>query len=193
MECKLSEVRQQDDVVVRLDSQDVRKRDSSKYLGSMIQGNGEIDEDVSNRIGAGDRVRNETVREKVGVASLEDKMCEGRLRWFGHVMMRDTDAPVRRCERKRVNIICLGDLCPSLSFIESVNWPTCIRIQETGDARVPVLHVPHLLPSILTILTSSDRPQLSFRRFLQLSFTLLCIVTGVTSSGDNPILRANIG
>ena len=29
------------------------KRDSFKYLGSMIQGNGEIDEDVSNRIGAG--------------------------------------------------------------------------------------------------------------------------------------------
>ncbi|PHT38866.1 Eukaryotic translation initiation factor 2 subunit 1 [Capsicum baccatum] len=28
----------------------------------------------------GDRVRNETVREKVGVASLEDKMREGRLR-----------------------------------------------------------------------------------------------------------------
>lgn len=30
-----------------------RKRDSFKYLGSMIQGNGEIDEDVSNRIRAG--------------------------------------------------------------------------------------------------------------------------------------------
>ncbi|KAM3234157.1 hypothetical protein P3L10_019516 [Capsicum annuum] len=47
----------------------------------------------------GDRVRNETVREKVGVASVEDKMREGRLRWFGHVMRRGTDAPVRRCER----------------------------------------------------------------------------------------------
>ncbi|KAF3671555.1 hypothetical protein FXO37_07974 [Capsicum annuum] len=44
----------------------------------------------------GDKVRNETIREKVGVASVEDKMREGRLRWFGHVMKRDTDAPVRR-------------------------------------------------------------------------------------------------
>ncbi|PHT33828.1 Nicotianamine aminotransferase B [Capsicum baccatum] len=47
----------------------------------------------------GDKVRNETVREKVGMASVEDKMRKVRLRWFGHVMRRGTDAPVRRCER----------------------------------------------------------------------------------------------
>ncbi|KAF3612549.1 Bifunctional D-cysteine desulfhydrase/1-aminocyclopropane-1-carboxylate deaminase, mitochondrial [Capsicum annuum] len=40
----------------------------------------------------GDRVRNEIVREKVGVASVEDKMREVQLRWFGHVMRRGTDA-----------------------------------------------------------------------------------------------------
>ncbi|PHT34196.1 ATP-citrate synthase alpha chain protein 2 [Capsicum baccatum] len=47
----------------------------------------------------GDRVRNEIIWDKVGVASVEDKMREGRLRWFGHVMRRGTDPPVRRCER----------------------------------------------------------------------------------------------
>ncbi|KAF3635097.1 hypothetical protein FXO37_26166 [Capsicum annuum] len=47
----------------------------------------------------GDRVRNETIREKVGVASVEDKMREVRLRWFGHVMRRGMDAPVRRYEK----------------------------------------------------------------------------------------------
>ncbi|KAF3645787.1 Villin-5 [Capsicum annuum] len=166
LECKFSDSRQEDEVVVKLDSQDVCKRDSFKYLGSMIQGDGEIDEDVSNRIGAGwmkwrlssgvlcdkkvpfklkgkfyrvtvrpamlngaecwlvkhvhiqklkvaemrmlrwmcgltkwDRVRNEIIRDKVGVASVEDKMREERLRWFGHVMRRGADAPVRRCER----------------------------------------------------------------------------------------------
>ncbi|PHU03841.1 E3 SUMO-protein ligase SIZ1 [Capsicum chinense] len=46
----------------------------------------------------GERVRNETIREKLGVV-VEDKMREGRLKWFGHVMRRDADAPVRRCER----------------------------------------------------------------------------------------------
>ncbi|KAF3645205.1 putative pre-mRNA-processing factor 6-like [Capsicum annuum] len=46
-----------------------------------------------------DRVRNEIIREKVGVVSVEDKIREVRLRWFGHVMRRGMDAPVRRCER----------------------------------------------------------------------------------------------
>ncbi|KAM3234823.1 hypothetical protein P3L10_014859 [Capsicum annuum] len=47
----------------------------------------------------GDRVRNETIREKVGVTSVECKMREARLRWFGHVKRRGMDAPVRGCER----------------------------------------------------------------------------------------------
>ncbi|KAF3662965.1 hypothetical protein FXO37_12228 [Capsicum annuum] len=46
-----------------------------------------------------DRIRNEVIRDKVGVASAEVKMREARLRWFGHVMRRSTDALVRRCER----------------------------------------------------------------------------------------------
>ena len=46
-----------------------------------------------------DRIRSEIIREKVGVTSVKDKMREVRLRWFGHVMRRGTDAPVLRCER----------------------------------------------------------------------------------------------
>ncbi|KAF3621027.1 Pyrroline-5-carboxylate reductase [Capsicum annuum] len=42
-----------------------------------------------------DRVRNEIIRENVRVASVEDKMREVRLRWFGHVMRRGSNAPVR--------------------------------------------------------------------------------------------------
>ncbi|KAF3647847.1 Casein kinase II subunit alpha, chloroplastic [Capsicum annuum] len=140
------------------------KRDSFKYLGSMIQGNGEIDEDVTHHIGAGwmkwrlasgvlcnkkvlpklkgkfyrvavrpvtlygaecwpvknshiqklkvgemrmlcwmcgltrgDKIRNETIREKVGVASVEDKLGEvrqGRSRpkkYWREVIRRDMD------------------------------------------------------------------------------------------------------
>ncbi|PHT32637.1 Protein ENHANCED DISEASE RESISTANCE 2 [Capsicum baccatum] len=166
LECKFNDVRLEDEVVVKLESQVVCKRDSFKYLGSVIQGNGEIDEDVSHRIGAGwmkwklasgvlcdrkvppklkgkfyrvvvrpamlygaecwpvknshiqkmkvaemrmlrwmcgltrgDRVRNETIREKVGVTPVECKMREVRLSWFGHVKRRGMDALVRRCER----------------------------------------------------------------------------------------------
>jgi len=35
-----------------------------------------------------DRTRNEVIREKVGVAPIEEKLRDTRLRWFGHVKMR---------------------------------------------------------------------------------------------------------
>ena len=44
-----------------------------------------------------DRIRNE-VTKKVGVAPIEDKLKETRLRWFGHVKRRSENAPMRRCE-----------------------------------------------------------------------------------------------
>ncbi|KAF3626892.1 putative F-box/FBD/LRR-repeat protein-like isoform X2 [Capsicum annuum] len=40
----------------------------------------------------GNRVRNETIKEKFGVTPVENKMREVRLRWFGHVMRRGIDA-----------------------------------------------------------------------------------------------------
>nr|XP_009774273.1 PREDICTED: uncharacterized protein LOC104224347 [Nicotiana sylvestris] len=46
-----------------------------------------------------DKIMNEIIRDKVRVAPVEDKMRELRLRWFRHVQMRSTNAPVRRCER----------------------------------------------------------------------------------------------
>ncbi|XP_075092427.1 uncharacterized protein LOC142172659 [Nicotiana tabacum] len=46
-----------------------------------------------------DRIRNEVIQDKVGVAPVEAKMREAKLKWFGHVKKRNTDAPIRRCER----------------------------------------------------------------------------------------------
>ncbi|XP_070046133.1 uncharacterized protein [Nicotiana tomentosiformis] len=46
-----------------------------------------------------DRIRNEVIRDKVDVAPMEDKLRKARLRLFGHMKRRNTDAPVRRCER----------------------------------------------------------------------------------------------
>ena len=45
-------------------------------------------------------MRNEDIRTKIGVTSIKEKMRETRLRWFGHVRHRPTDAPVRRVELK---------------------------------------------------------------------------------------------
>jgi len=41
---------------------------------------------------------NVVIREQVGVAPLEDKLRETRLRWFRHVKRRNVNALVRRCE-----------------------------------------------------------------------------------------------
>ncbi|XP_019265841.1 PREDICTED: uncharacterized protein LOC109243371 [Nicotiana attenuata] len=45
-----------------------------------------------------DKIKNDDIRDKVGVASVDDKMREAKLRWFEHVRRRSLDAPVRRCE-----------------------------------------------------------------------------------------------
>jgi len=46
-----------------------------------------------------DKIRNEVIRGRIGVASIEDKIRYARLRWFGHIRRRSMDAPVRRCEK----------------------------------------------------------------------------------------------
>ena len=35
-----------------------------------------------------DRIKNEVIREKLGVSPIENKMRELRIRWFGHIKRR---------------------------------------------------------------------------------------------------------
>ena len=42
------------------------------------------------------RIRNEMVREKVGVSPIEDKIRETRLKWFGCIKRRSENVLVRR-------------------------------------------------------------------------------------------------
>ncbi|KAM2015880.1 hypothetical protein ACFX16_046360 [Malus domestica] len=165
MECKFSANEGQNELGVRIGDQEIPKSDRFRYLGSILQKNGELDGDLNHRIQAGwmkwksasgvlcdrrmplklkgkfyrtairpamlygtecwavkhqhvhkmgvaemrmlrwmcghtrkDKIRNEDIRGKVGVAEIEGKMRENRLRWFGHVQRRPTDAPIRRCD-----------------------------------------------------------------------------------------------
>jgi hypothetical protein len=151
MMCDFSLTRHEDGDV-SLEGQVEAKKDTFRYLGSMLQKDGDIDEDVRHRISAGwlkwrqasgvlcdkkvpqrlkgkfyrtairpamlygaecwptksrhvqqlsvaemrmlcwfcghtrrDRVRNEETRDRVGVAPIEEKLIQHRLRWFGHV------------------------------------------------------------------------------------------------------------
>ncbi|VFQ59963.1 unnamed protein product [Cuscuta campestris] len=97
MECRFSGRETESEVEVRIDSHLVPKVDRFRYLGSVIQADGELDGDVGHRVGvAWAKWR---LASGVGMAPVEDKLREARLRWFGHVRRRDADAPERRCER----------------------------------------------------------------------------------------------
>ncbi|KAJ1262670.1 hypothetical protein BS78_09G127100 [Paspalum vaginatum] len=43
-----------------------------------------------------DRVRNDEIRDRLGVAPIEEKLIQHRLRCFGHVQRRPLDASVHR-------------------------------------------------------------------------------------------------
>jgi hypothetical protein len=41
-----------------------------------------------------DQIWNDDIRERPGVASVEENLVQHRLRWFGHIQRRSADAPV---------------------------------------------------------------------------------------------------
>ncbi|KAG2657909.1 hypothetical protein PVAP13_1KG160105 [Panicum virgatum] len=67
-----------------------------------------------------DRVRNEDIRDRVGVSPIEEKLIQYRLKWFGHVQRRPPEAPVRSGVLKRVDNVKKGRGRPRLIWDESV-------------------------------------------------------------------------
>ena len=41
-----------------------------------------------------DQVRNDDIRDRLGIAPIEEKLVQHWLRWFGHVKQRPPEAPV---------------------------------------------------------------------------------------------------
>ncbi|PVH62760.1 hypothetical protein PAHAL_3G390000 [Panicum hallii] len=164
MMCDFSPTRHEDGDV-SLEGQVVAKKDTFWYLGSMLQKDGDIDEDVRHRISAGwlkwrqasgilcdkkvpqrlkakfyrtairqamlygaecwptkrrDRVWNEEIRDRVGVAPIEEKVIQHRLRWFGHVQRRPPEAPVRSGVLKRGDNVKRGRGRPRLTWDKTV-------------------------------------------------------------------------
>ncbi|KAL5133996.1 LINE-1 retrotransposable element ORF2 protein [Glycine soja] len=127
MECKFNKRRRISNSEVKIGDHIIPQVTQFKYLGSVIQDDGEIEGDVNHRIQAGwmkwrkasgvlcdakvpiklkgkfyrtaDKIRNEAIRERVGVAPIVEKMVENRLRWFGHVERRPVDSVVRRVDQ----------------------------------------------------------------------------------------------
>ena len=199
---------------VSLSGQVVPKKDTFRYLGSMLQKDGDIDEDVRHRIAAGwlkwrqasgilcdkkvpqklkgkfyrtairpamlygaecwptkwrhiqqlsvaemrmlrwacghtrrDRVRNVYIRDLVGVAPIEEKLVQHRLRWFGHVQRRPPDAPVRSGVLLRADNVRRGRGRPNLTWEESVKrdlkeWNICKDLALDRNAWRQAIDVP---------------------------------------------------
>jgi hypothetical protein len=193
MKCDFSGTTQEEGDV-RLDGQVVPKKDTFRYLGSMLQKNRDIDEDVSHRIKVGwlkwrqaygvlcdprvplklkgkfyktairltmlygaeywptkrrhvhqlsvaemrmlrwicghtrrDRVQNDDIHEGLGVAPVEEKLMQHRLRWFGHMQRRPTETPIRNGVIRQTDNKKRGRGRPNLTWEESVkrdlkNW-----------------------------------------------------------------------
>ena len=88
-----------------------------------------------------DRVRNEAIRERVGVAQIEEKFTQHRLRLFRHVQRRPSEAPLRSGVLKRVDKVKRGRGRPKLTWDESVkrdlkNWDISISEELVLDRSV---------------------------------------------------------
>jgi hypothetical protein len=67
-----------------------------------------------------DRIRNENIWDMVGVAPIEKKLIQYRLRWFGHVQRRPPEALVTSVVLQRVDNVKRGRCRPKLTWDESV-------------------------------------------------------------------------
>ena len=67
-----------------------------------------------------DRVRNDNICDRLGVAPIEEKLIQHRLRWFGHVQRRPPETPVRSGILRQDSNIKRGRGRPKLTWVEAI-------------------------------------------------------------------------
>jgi hypothetical protein len=94
-----------------------------------------------------DRFQNDDIREKLGVATVEEKFVQHRLRWFGHIQRRPADAPILNGVIRQTDNKKRGRGRQNLTWEEYVkrdlkNW--CITKELALDRREwkLAIHVP---------------------------------------------------
>jgi len=80
-----------------------------------------------------DRVRNVAIRERVGVAPVEEKLRDTRLRWFEHVKRRCVNAPVRRYEKISLSHYRRGRDRPKMSWKEVIRNNLGLKLLSIGS------------------------------------------------------------
>jgi len=67
-----------------------------------------------------DRIRNDSIRERVGVTPIVEKLVENRLRWYGHVERRPVDVVVRRVDHMEESQVKRGRGIPRKTIRETI-------------------------------------------------------------------------
>ena len=67
-----------------------------------------------------DRIQNDDIRDRLGVAPIEEKLVQHRLRWFGHVQRRPPEALVHCGVLSQANNMRRGRGRPKLTWGEAI-------------------------------------------------------------------------
>ncbi|KAJ4756612.1 Pentatricopeptide repeat-containing protein [Rhynchospora pubera] len=94
-----------------------------------------------------DRIRNDDIRDMVGVAPIEEKLIQHRLRWFGHIQRRPPEAPVRIGILNHFENTRRGRGRPRLTWEEAVKrdlkeWNVSKELAIDRSAWKLAIHVP---------------------------------------------------
>jgi hypothetical protein len=82
-----------------------------------------------------DRIRNNDIMDKLGVAPIQEKLVQHRLRWFGHIQRRPPEAPVRSVILSRPENTRSGRGRPRLTWEETIK----INLKEWNISKEFVL------------------------------------------------------
>ncbi|PWZ52047.1 putative uncharacterized transposon-derived protein F52C9.6 [Zea mays] len=96
-----------------------------------------------------DQVRNDDIRERVGVAPIEEKLMQHRLRWFGHIQQRPEKTSVHIGIIRRPENVKRGRGRPTLTWTEVVKrdlkeWNIDKELAMDRKGWKCAIHVPEL-------------------------------------------------
>jgi hypothetical protein len=94
-----------------------------------------------------DRVRYDDIHDRLGVAPIEEKLIQHRLRWFGHVHRRPAEAPMHRGIIRWDNNVKRGRGRPNLTWEEAIKrvlkeWNIPMELCLDRSAWKEAIHVP---------------------------------------------------
>ena len=94
-----------------------------------------------------DRVRNDDIQDRDGVAPIEEKLVQHRLRWFGHIQRMPPEASMHSGRLKYAENVKRGRGRPNLTREETVkrdlkDWSITKELAMDKGAWKLAIHVP---------------------------------------------------